>query len=88
MQDTINAILNLKNTLHKRSLELEELISELEELTCDMGAEEEETEEAQELIHKTNLLYQELRLNDKLMRELSLCEYCKLSDHNLCNICG
>ena len=88
MKETINAIMNLKNTLHKRSLELEELISELEELTCGMGAEEEETEEAQELIHRTGLLYQELRLNDKLMESLSLCEYCKLGKHNLCDICG
>ena len=88
MQDTINAIINLRNTLHKRNVELEELISELEELTCGMGAEEEESEEAQKLVRQTSLLYQELRLNDKLMSKLSLCEYCKLNDNSLCEYCG
>lgn len=85
MEKTIAAIKTLRETLRARSAELEEIIMTLEEQTCSMS---EETEEAQELIHQTNKAYKELRANDKLMQSLSLCEYCKASDHNLCNICG
>lgn len=85
MQESINTIKRLHEILRKRSIELEELIMELEERTCGM---DEESEEAQELIHETGLAYQELRLNDRYIKELSLCDWCKLSDHNLCEVCG
>lgn len=88
MEKTINAIKTLRETLRVRSIELEELILSLEEQTCRLSPEEQETDEAQDLIHQTSRAYQELRANDKLMQSLSLCEYCKASDHNLCNICG
>lgn len=88
MQESINTIKRLHEILRKRSIELEELIMELEEQTCGITPEEEETEEMQELIHKTSLAYQELRLNDRYIKELSLCDWCKLSDHNLCEFCG
>lgn len=88
MEKTIEAIKTLRETLKARSVELEELILSLEEQTCGMSPEEQETDEAQDLIHQTSRAYQELRANDKLMQNLSLCEYCKLADHNLCDICG
>lgn len=85
MEKTINTVKNLREILCARSAELEEIIMELEERTCSMM---DDTEEAQELIHQTSRAYQELRANDKLMHSLNLCEYCKLSDHNLCDLCG
>lgn len=85
MEKTIEAIKNLRRVLWERSMELESNIMGWEEETCGM---DEETEEAQDLIHKTNLAYEELRLNDKLMEKLSLCGYCRMSDHNLCKLCG
>lgn len=88
MEKTVNAIMTLRETLRARSIELEELIMELEEKTCGMSPEEQETDEAQELIHQTSRAYQELRANDRLMKSLTLCDYCKASDHNLCDICG
>ena len=84
MEKTINAIKTLRETLMARSIELESLIMGLEEETCNMS---EDTEEAQELIHKIGLAYEELRLNDNLMKKLSLCGYCQMSDHNLCKYC-
>lgn len=88
MEKTVNAIKTLRETLRARSAELEELILNLEEQTCGLSPEEQETDEAQDLIHQTSRAYQELRANDKLMQSLTLCDYCKASDHNLCNICG
>ena len=84
MENTITAIKTLQETLRQRNAELEELILSLEEQTCSMN---DETETAQDLIHQTAALYKELRLNDKLMNNLSLCEYCKLSDKPLCKLC-
>lgn len=87
MEKTVSAIKSLRETLRARSIELEELILSLEEQTCELSPEEQETDEAQGLIERTNRLYRELRANDKLMNKLSLCEYCKLSDKPLCELC-
>ncbi len=90
MKESIDAIMNLRELLRKRSIELEELIMELEEQTCGITPEEEETEEAQELIHKTSLAYQELRLNDRMREDIqrNLCDWCKLNpNQRLCDFC-
>lgn len=90
MERTVNAIKNLRETLRTRSVELEELILSLEEQTCGLSPEEQETDRAQDLIRKTSLAYDELRLNDKLMQAIDSmrCDYCRLDpDCRLCDFC-
>ena len=90
MEKTVNAVKTLRETLWARSVELESLIMELEEKTCGLDPEEQETDEAQELIHKTSLAYDELRLNDKLLQAIDSmrCDYCRLDpDRRLCDFC-
>lgn len=85
MEKTVNAIKTLRETLRARSIELENLLECWEDRLAMI---EEDNEESEDLMELCRDAYKELRANDKLMQNLSLCEYCKLSNHNLCNICG
>lgn len=84
MEKTVTAILNLREILKARSVELENLMECWEDRLTMI---EEDNEESDTLIKLCRDAYRELRANDKLMQSLSLCEYCKASDHNLCDIC-
>lgn len=85
MEKTIEAIKTLRETLKNRSIELENLLECWEDRLCMI---EEDNEESETLMKLCRDAYKELRANDKLMKSLTLCDYCKASDHNLCNICG
>lgn len=85
MEKTVNAIKNLRETLRNRSIELENLLECWEDRLAMI---EEDNEESETLMKLCRDAYRELRANDKLMKSLTLCDYCKASDHNLCDICG
>lgn len=85
MEKTINVIKTLRETLKTRSIELENLLECWEDRLAMI---EDDNEESETLMKLCRDAYRELRANDKLMQSLSLCEYCKASDHNLCDICG
>ena len=85
MERTVNAIKTLRKTIMARSVELEDMLECWEDRLAMI---EEETAEYEDLCKLCRDAYRELRTNDKLMENLSLCEYCKVSDHNLCDLCG
>ena len=86
MENTVTAINNLRHFMKLRNNTIEMKLDLLESAL--MLCADDESDEAQNIIHQMSKLEKELRLNKKLMSELSLCEYCKLADHNLCDICG
>lgn len=81
MERTINAIKTLRETLETRNAELKEALSKVEDQIIEA---EEESEEREALIKLYSRLEQEERFNDLLKKELSLCDYCKLAGHSLC----
>lgn len=84
MERTVNAIKTLRKTLTRRNDELENLLESWEDR---LALAEEETAEYEDLCKLCREARSELRVNNKLLRELSLCDYCKLSDCNLCGDC-
>lgn len=85
MENTIIAINNLRHFMKLRNNTIEMKLDLLESAL--MLCNDEESDEAQDIIHQMSKLEKELHLNRKLLRELSLCDYCKLSDCNLCGDC-
>lgn len=86
MENTVTAINNLRHFLKLRNNTIEMKLDLFESAL--MLCADDESDEAQDIIHQMSKLNREHDLNDKLMQDLSLCEYCKLSDRNLCDICG
>lgn len=85
MNNTVTAINNLRHFLKLRNNTIEMQLDQLEKV---YRLYHEESDPAQDIIHQMTKLEKELRLNRKLLKELSVCEYCKLADGNLCDICG
>ena len=87
MNETINKLNDLRKHLTRRNDELKNLLEDWEDR---LTMAEEETAEYEDLCKLCHGARSELRVNSKLLNDLAHtypCEYCKLSDHNLCDFC-
>lgn len=87
MKETINKLSDLREHLTRRNEALHQLLSDIENELRELP---DEGQLYESLLDLYTLREKELRVNEKLLHDLGRtypCEYCKLSDRNLCDFC-
>ena len=84
MNEVINEVKALRNTLDRRIAEAEETIKRLEAV---VNMFPEDSAAGEDIVTTLNGLYDEVRIEKALKNKLSLCEFCKLSPALLCDKC-